>query len=58
MSDSLDQIIEKIAEQHEVPASLINEMLIMEREVLHLKRRRGLVARLQEVLQNQIEGEG
>jgi len=58
MSDSLDQIIKKIAEQHEVPASLIQEMLGMEREVLHLKRRRGLVARLQEVLQKQIEDEG
>ena len=33
MSDSLDQIIEKIAEQHEVPAHLIQEMLGMEREV-------------------------
>ena len=58
MSDSLDQIIEKIAEQHEVPAILIQEMLAMEREVLHLKKRRGLVARLQEVLQKQIEDEG
>ncbi len=58
MSDSLDRIIEKVAEQHEVPASLIQEMLVMEREVLHLKKRRGLVARLQEVLQRQIEDEG
>ena len=58
MSDSLDQIIEKIAEQHEVPASLIRKMIKMEQGVLHLKPlQRRLVPRLQEVIQQEIEGD-
>lgn len=57
MNNSLDQLIEDIAKEHEVPAELLREMLKMEREMLHLKTRRGLVARLQEVLQKNTEGE-
>ena len=58
MSDSLDQVIEKIGEQYEVPASLIRKMIEMEQEVLHLKPlQRRLVPRLQEVIQKEIGGD-
>ncbi len=57
MNNSLDQLIEDIAKEYEVPAELLQEMLKMEREMLHLKTRRGLVARLREVLQKSTEGE-
>ena len=56
MNNSLDQLIESIAKEHDVPAELLREMLKMEREMLHLKTRRGLVARIQETLQKSTEG--
>ena len=57
MNNSLDQLIESIAKEHDVPAELLREMLKMERGMLHLKTRRGLVARIQETLQKSTEGE-
>ena len=57
MNSSLDQLIEDTAKEHDVPTELLREMLKMEREVLHLKVRRGLVDRLQEALQKSSEGE-
>ena len=55
MQTSLDQLIHDIAQTSDVPASLLQAMLEMEREVLHLKTRRGLVPRLQEALQKEAE---
>lgn len=55
MQKTLDQLIEDIAQHYDVPAHLLREMLRMERGKLYLEKRRGLVADLQELIQQEVE---
>ena len=47
----IDDILKELCKEHNVPVELMKEMLEEERNVRHLKRRRGIVERLRAMIE-------
>jgi hypothetical protein len=55
MDDSqVDDILKELCTEHGVPVELMREMLEEERNVRHLKRRRGITERLRTMVEKSI----
>jgi DNA sulfur modification protein DndC len=55
MNDNqVGDILKELCEQHNVPIELVREMLEEERNVRHLKRRRGITERLRTMIEKSI----
>jgi DNA sulfur modification protein DndC len=50
----VDDILKELCEEHNVPVELMREMLEEERNVRHLKRRRGITERLRTMIEKSI----
>ena len=50
----VDQILKELCEKHKVSVPLILEMLEEERNVRHLKRRRGVTERLRTMMEKSL----
>ena len=50
----INQILEELCEQYDVPADLVQEMLEEERNIRHLKRRRGVTNRLRIMIEKSL----
>ena len=53
----VDQLIKTLSKKHNISEDLIREMLLEEREVRHLKRRRGIKDRLRTIIERSIGGD-
>ena len=47
----VDDILKELCKDHDVPVGLMQEMLEEERNVRHLKRRRGITERLRTMIE-------
>jgi DNA sulfur modification protein DndC len=47
----VDDILKELCKEHDVPIALMREMLEEERNVRHLKRRRGITERLRTMIE-------
>lgn len=55
MNDNqVDDILKELCEEHSVPVELMREMLEEERNVRHLKRRRGITERLRTMIEKSL----
>ena len=54
MEDKVSQIFKELCEKHGVPVELMQEMLEEERNVRHLKRRRGVTERLRTMMEKSL----
>ena len=52
--DQVGDMLKKLCEEHNVPVELLREMLEEERNVRHLKRRRGITERLRTMIEKSI----
>ena len=50
----VDDILKELCEEHNVPVELMREMLEEERNVRHLKRRRGITERLRTMIEKSL----
>jgi hypothetical protein len=50
----IDDTLKKLCTEHTVPVELMREMLEEERNVRHLKRRRGITERLRTMIEKSI----
>lgn len=50
----VDDILKELCKEHDVPVELMQEMLEEERNVRHLKRRRGITERLRTMIEKSI----
>jgi hypothetical protein len=50
----VDQIFRELCHKHHVPAELMRRMLEEERNVRHLKKRRGIIERLRIMLEKSL----
>jgi len=50
----VDEILEVLCKEHNVPVKLMREMLEEERNVRHLKRRRGITERLRTMIEKSL----
>ncbi len=50
----VDDILKELCKEHKVPAELMREMLEEERNVRHLKRRRGIAERLRVMIEKSL----
>ncbi len=53
-NDKVDQILQELCEKHDVPVALAREMLEEERNVRHLKLRRGITERLRAMMEKSL----
>ncbi len=53
-NDKVDQILQELCEKHDVPVALVREMLEEERNVRHLKLRRGITERLRAMMEKSL----
>ena len=55
MNDNqVGDILKELCEEHNVPVELMRDMLEEERNVRHLKRRRGITERLRTIIEKSI----
>jgi hypothetical protein len=52
--NQISQTLKELCEKHGVPVELMREMLEEERNVRHLKRRRGVVERLRTMMEKSL----
>ena len=50
----VDDILKELCKEHNVPIELMREMLEEERNVRHLKRRRGITERLRTMIEKSL----
>ena len=50
----IDDILKELCKEHNVPVELMREILEEERNVRHLKRRRGITERLRTIIEKSI----
>jgi len=50
----VDDILEELCKEHDVPVELMRRMLEEERNVRHLKRRRGITERLRTMIEKSL----
>jgi hypothetical protein len=50
----ISQVLEELCQKHNVPVELMQEMLNEERDVRHLKRRRGITERLRIMIEKSL----
>lgn len=50
----VDDILKELCKEHNVPVELMREMLEEERNVRHLKRRRGIGERLRAIIEKSL----
>ena len=53
----VDDILKELCREHKVPVELMREMLEEERNVRHLKRRRGVTERLRMMIEKSLGDE-
>jgi hypothetical protein len=54
--NQVNQILQELCEQHGVPIEMMQQMLEEERNVRHLKLRRGITERLRALIVKSLEG--
>jgi hypothetical protein len=54
----VNEILEELCEKHSVPMELMQKMLREERDIRHLKRRRGVTERLRSMIEKSLGVEG
>jgi hypothetical protein len=52
--NQVDDILKELCKEHNVPVELMREMLEEERNVRHLKRRRGITERLRAMIEKSL----
>ena len=54
-NSKLENLLEKVSKKHKVSSHLILKMLDIERDKLHLERRRGILKELQDELSKELK---
>jgi hypothetical protein len=50
----VEQLLKDLCEKHKVPFSLMQEMLMEEQSIRHLKRRRGITERIRMMIEKSL----